>query len=75
MHRDHQVVDAEHQLHQIVRDLLAEAARDGDIRDDVDPGELAAYSLHAVTAASGLSSRAAITRLVEVTLAGMRRAP
>jgi hypothetical protein len=37
----------------MIRDLLAEA---GDIREDVAPDELASYRLHALAAASGLSS-------------------
>ncbi|MGH2811774.1 MAG: TetR/AcrR family transcriptional regulator, partial [Actinomycetota bacterium] len=44
----------------------------GDIRDDVSPGELATYCLHALAAASSLSSRAEVRRLVQVTLAGLR---
>jgi hypothetical protein len=51
--------------------LLAEGARTGDIRDDVAPDELATYCLHALTAASSLPSKAAVRRLVEVTLAGL----
>jgi hypothetical protein len=55
----------------MIGDLLAEGARTGDIRDDVAPGELATYCLHALTAASSLPSKAAVRRLVEVTLAGL----
>ena len=72
LHRDTQVVVAEKHLRDMVRDLLAAGARSGDIRDDIDPGELANYCLHALTAASGLPSKAALHRLVEVTLAGLR---
>ena len=73
MHRDHQVGHAEQRLHTMFRDLLRDAAEAGDIRDDVAPAELATYCAHALTAASGLSSKAAVTRLVEVTLDGLRR--
>jgi hypothetical protein len=52
--------------------LTADAAA-GAIRDDVTPEELASYSRHALTAASDLRSKAAVHRLVTVTLAGMRR--
>ena len=72
MHRDEQVVRAEQQLRQMVRQLLAEAAETGDVRDDVDADELVGYCLHALTAASGLPSKAAVRRLVAVTLAGLR---
>jgi hypothetical protein len=59
----------------MIGDLLAEGARTGDIRDDVAPGELATYCLHALTAASSLPSKAAVRRLVEVTLAGLHPRP
>ncbi|MDQ4144376.1 MAG: TetR/AcrR family transcriptional regulator [Actinomycetota bacterium] len=73
LHRDEQVVRAEQQLRDLFRDLLSDAADAGDVRDDVAPEELATYCLHALTAASTLPSKAAVRRLVEVTLAGMRR--
>jgi len=50
-----------------------EGARDGEIRDDVAPGELANYCLHALSAAGSLPSKAAVRRLVAVTMAGLRR--
>jgi transcriptional regulator SbtR-like protein len=56
----------------MIRDLLTEAAETGDLRDDVAPGELASYCLYALTAASSLQSKAAVRRLVPVTLAGLR---
>jgi hypothetical protein len=71
LHRDEQVIVAEKHLRNMIGDLLAEPARTGDIRDDVAPGELATYCLHALTAASSLPSKAAVHRLVEVTLAGL----
>jgi transcriptional regulator SbtR-like protein len=55
--------------------LLAEGANVGAIRNDVAPGELASYCLHALTAASSLPSKAAVRRLVEVTLAGLHPRP
>jgi hypothetical protein len=59
-------------LRRIIRDLLIEAAASGDIRTDVAPDELAGYCLHALTAARDLPSKAAVRRLVTVTLAGLR---
>ena len=56
----------------LIRDLLIEGSETGDIRDDVAPAELASYCLFALAAASSLPSEAAVRRLVEVTLAGMR---
>jgi AcrR family transcriptional regulator len=72
MHRDEQVARAEKQLHQMIRNLLADAAQSADIRGDVPPDELVTYCLHALTAASRLPSKAAARRLVELTLAGLR---
>lgn len=72
LHRDERVVRAERQLRDMVRRLLIDATASGDVRDDVAPDELVTYCLHAVGAASGLSSKAAVKRLVDVTLAGLR---
>jgi AcrR family transcriptional regulator len=72
LHRDEQLARAQHHLHAMIRDLLTVAAETGDIRDDVPPHELASYCLHALTAAGSLPSKAAVRRLVAVTLAGLR---
>jgi AcrR family transcriptional regulator len=72
LHRDHQVARAEGQLRHMIRELLTEGARIGELRDDVAPEELASYCLHALAAASSLRSKAAVRRLVTVTLAGLR---
>jgi len=71
MHRDEQVGQAEAQLRDLFRGLLADAARNGNIRRDVPVDELADYCLHSLTAAGSLSSKAAVRRLVNVTLAGL----
>jgi AcrR family transcriptional regulator len=71
LHRGHESMRPEHHLHHMLKALISEAARDGDVRDDVSPAELASYCLHALTAARSLSSKVAIRRLVEVTLAGL----
>ncbi len=72
LHRGEHVARAQQQLIDLVRDLLTEGAETGDIRDDVAPDELASYCLHALTAAGSLPSKAAVRRLVTVTLAGLR---
>jgi AcrR family transcriptional regulator len=74
LHRDQQVAHAQRKVHDMIRDLLAEAVAKGVVRDDVPPQELATYSVHALTAANRLASRAAVGRLVAVTLAGLRPA-
>jgi AcrR family transcriptional regulator len=72
LHRDLQVVRAQHQLHAMIRDLMTEAAKTGDLRNDVPLHELASYCLHALATAGSLPSKAAVRRLVAVTLAGLR---
>ncbi|MCX2946779.1 TetR/AcrR family transcriptional regulator [Lentzea sp. NEAU-D7] len=71
LHRDEHVAHAQEQVRDMIRDLLAEAAASGDVRSDVAPAELAAYCVHALSAAGTLPSRAAVRRLVAVTLAGL----
>ncbi len=72
LHRDEQVARAQQQLRDMIRDLLTEGAKTGHVRDDVAPDELARYCLHALAAAGSLPSKAAVRRLVTVTLAGLR---
>jgi AcrR family transcriptional regulator len=71
LHRGEHVARAQQHLTDFIRDLLAEGAKTGDVRRDVAPDELARYCLHALTAASDLPSKAAVRRLVTVTLAGL----
>jgi AcrR family transcriptional regulator len=72
LHRDQHVTKAEQQLRDMLQDLLTQAAATGKIRGDVAPSELASYCLHALAAAGSLPSRAAVRRLVTVTVAGLR---
>ncbi len=72
LHRDEQIAPAQKQLRDLIRDLLSDGARAGDLRDDIAPDELASYCLHALSAASSLPSESAVHRLVTVTLAGLR---
>jgi AcrR family transcriptional regulator len=71
LHRDDRVAGAQQQVRDMLSDLLAQVAATGDIRDDVPAEELAGYCLHALSAARSLPSRAAVRRLVTVTLAGL----
>jgi AcrR family transcriptional regulator len=73
VHRGEHLANAQQQLHGYFEGLIADAAKAGGARDDVPPAELASYCLHALQAASSLSSEAAVRRLVTVTLAGLRR--
>ncbi len=72
LHRGEHVARAHQQLTELISDLVSEGAKAGAFRDDVAPRELASYCLHALTAASNLPSKAAVRRLVQVTLAGLR---
>jgi AcrR family transcriptional regulator len=72
LHRGEHIARAEQHLRDFLQDLLAETAKAGSVRQDVAPGELAVYCLHALNAASSLPSKAAVRRLVAVTLAGLR---
>jgi AcrR family transcriptional regulator len=72
VHRGQHVARAQQQLSDLVCELLSAAAEIGDVRDDVASEELASYCLHALAAASSLPSKAAVRRLVTVTLAGLR---
>ncbi len=71
LHRDERVGRAERHLRDMVRDLLTDGVKTGVVRDDVAPPELASYCLHALAAASSLPSKAAVRRLVQVTMAGL----
>ena len=72
MHRGHHVAHAERRLHGMVRDLVAEAAAAGHIRNDMAPEDLATYCIHALTATRAVRSRAAADRLVDLTLDALR---
>jgi AcrR family transcriptional regulator len=72
LHRGAHLTKAQQHVHDLIKDLLTEVAATGNLRDDVAPDELAAYCLHALGAASSLPSKAAVRRLVRVTLAGLR---
>ncbi|MCI0636833.1 MAG: TetR/AcrR family transcriptional regulator [Actinobacteria bacterium] len=75
LHRDEQVARAQHQVHDMFRDLLTAAAETGDVRSDIAPDELASFCLHALGGAGAQHSKAAVRRLVTITLAGLRPPP
>jgi AcrR family transcriptional regulator len=72
LHRGDHLAAAQKHLHDLITELVAAGAQNGSLRDDVAPAELASYCLHALNAASGLTSEPAVQRLVQVTLAGLR---
>jgi AcrR family transcriptional regulator len=72
LHRDDQIGRAQLQVHEMIRDLLAAAAKAREVRDDVPPDELASYCVHALGGADSQRSKAAVRRLVSVTIDGLR---
>lgn len=75
LHRSEHITGAEHQLSDFVRDMIDEAAESGEIRTDIPAEDLTAYCLNALAAATNLPSRAAVKRIVAVTLTGLRPPP
>ncbi|WP_327290262.1 TetR/AcrR family transcriptional regulator [Streptomyces sp. NBC_01198] len=73
LHRGDRVTGAEQHVTDLVAALIAEAAASGHLRDDVPPPELARFCLSATTAARTLPSKAAVHRLVQVTLTALSR--
>ena len=73
LHQGEHVEHARQRLRDFLRTLIAAAARDGDVRDDVTPDELADYCLFALTAAGAARHEDAAARLVAVTLSGLCR--
>jgi AcrR family transcriptional regulator len=72
LHKGEDVLEAEAEIHELLTQLLADAADARLVRDDLDPGGLAAYCRHAVSAASRLADEDAVRRLVAITLDGLR---
>ena len=75
LHRNSGVDRAERHLQPIVAALIGQGAADGHLRDDVPPSGLAAFCLHALTAAAGMPDQRTADRLVAVALAGVRPYP
>jgi AcrR family transcriptional regulator len=72
LHRGPHFDRAQQHLNRLVADMVADGAASGELRDDVSPDELATYCLHAASAATDLTSKAAVRRLIDVTLGGLR---
>lgn len=75
LHTDPQVSHAQGELHRMIRDLISKAAGSRIARDDITPGELAHYCIHALQAAGQARSEKSVSRLVTLTLAGLRPEP
>jgi AcrR family transcriptional regulator len=75
LHGHEHAARAQQHLTDLIRGLLVEAVKAGEVRDDVAAGELAAYCIHALAAAHDLPSKVAVHRLVAVVLNGLRPDP
>jgi len=75
LHRNEQFAHAQREVHRMIRDLLVEAAKAGKIRDDVSPDELASYCVQALSGTGAPRSKAAVRRLVSVTMDALRTRP
>lgn len=73
-HRTDHVVRAGQHLQALIGELIVAGAKAGMVREDVPPKDLTQYVMHALGAAGALSSDAAVRRLVDVTLDGLRPA-
>ena len=74
LHNTEHVAQARQRLVDFLRQLLDEARRCGDVRQDVPVEELAGYCLNAMNAVAGLSDDG-VHRLVAVVLAGLKPVP
>jgi AcrR family transcriptional regulator len=72
LHRGEHVAQAQQRVTDLITEVLSEAAAAGVVRDDVAPHQLASFCLHALAAGSDLPSKAAVRRLVDLTLSGLR---
>jgi hypothetical protein len=65
---------AHRDLSEFITGLVADAAAGGAVRTDIPAGELTLYCLHALAAATSMHDPAAVKRLVQATLTGLRAA-
>jgi AcrR family transcriptional regulator len=72
LHRGEHIAAAHQHLREFIQELITEAAATGAIRRDVPADELTVYCLHALAAATSLHDPAAIARLIQTTLTGIR---
>jgi AcrR family transcriptional regulator len=72
LHHDQHIAAARRRLHTLIRDVLADGAKAHGIRHDLPADELATFCQHALAAVSDLPSKAAIGRLVTVTMSALK---
>lgn len=74
LHHDDQFIPARRELHNLIRELIADAGASDSVRSDVNADELTTYCLHALTAAQESPTRAAVDRLVDLILDSLQPA-
>jgi AcrR family transcriptional regulator len=72
LHRGQHVARAQQHLYDFIASLIVGAADSGQVRKDIPAGELASYAIHALGAARTLTSKAAVHRLVAMTMASLQ---
>ena len=72
LHRRDGIDDAHAELAALLASIIAEGVAVGKVRADVPAAELAQFCLSAMSAGGSLNDPAALHRLVEVTLSGLR---
>lgn len=72
LHRPEHLGAAHQQQQDLLREVLATASDAGLLRTDIGPEEMLGFCQHALAGAADLRGRAAVDRLVELTLAGLR---
>ncbi|GAA4623664.1 hypothetical protein GCM10023196_020740 [Actinoallomurus vinaceus] len=72
LHSGEHVAAAHKRLREFVQELVVDAAAAGAVRQDVPADELTLYCLHALAAAMDLHDPAALGRLIQTILTGLR---
>lgn len=72
LHTDDRLAQAHREVQGLISELLKDAATAGTVRSDISSEELADFCIHALEAAGNAPSDESVSRLVMLTLAGVR---
>lgn len=75
LHGSGHMAHARSHLSSFLASIIAGGVAAAEIRDDVTPAELAVFCLNALGGAADLPSKAAVTRLVQLTMSAVKRPP
>jgi AcrR family transcriptional regulator len=73
LHTSDRVTEAERDLHALFLGMIQDAVESGHVREDIPAEELVTYCLNAAMGARHLSSQAAVHRLIQLAMAGLKR--